>query len=306
MAEKIKIWLKAIRAPFITSTVISGILGSIVAWHSSGAFNWDFFWLTIIGVIFLNMGTNLINDYFDHTSGLDEINRYPTQFSGGSRVIQDKLLKPKEVLIGGIVAFILSALIGIYLNFQTGGNVVLYIGLIGIFLLYFYTASPLRLGYTPIGELITGLCAGPLIVYGSYYVQAQNLALRPLLISIPLGISAGLILFINEFPDYEADKKVGKKNLVILLGKKKAIKLLFLLLGFVFLFIISGIFIGIFPYFSFIILIALPLYLKVIKVAKLNYDKIYELLPANASVIGIHLLIGILLCSSFVLDKLMK
>jgi len=301
---KFRIWLKAIRAPFITSTVISAILGAVIAWYITDQFIWSFFWLTLTGVIFLNIGTNLTNDYFDHKSHLDEINRNPTIFSGGSRVIQDKLLKPKEVQIGGLVAFAVAGVIGIYLNLMTKGNIVLVIGLSGAFLCYFYTAAPLKLGYTPIGELLTGLCAGPFIIYGSFYVQAQELILEPLLISIPLAFSAGLILFINEFPDYEADRKVGKKNIVILLGKKKAVKVYFLLQGFIYILVLSGIISRILPVYSFLVFLTFPLYMRAVKIAGKNYDKITELLPANGSTIAIHLLLGILLCWSFVLDKL--
>lgn len=304
--QRLKIWLKAIRAPFFTATVLSGILGSIIAWHESGSFNWGYFWLTMLGIVFLNTGTNLINDYFDHTSNLDETNKNPTQFSGGSRVIQNNLINPGKIFWVGVIAFALASIIGLYLNYKTSGNMILVIGIVGVFLGYFYTASPLRIGYTPLGEMVTGFCCGPLIIYGSYYVQTQNLSWRPLLASIPIGILVLLILFINEFQDCEADKAIGKRTLVVILGKRKAIKVYYALLGFVYLLVIGGVFTKIFPYFALITLITFPLCLKAIKVAKSNYDKIYELLPANAATIGLHLTIGLLLSGSYILERLVK
>lgn len=302
--QRLKVWIKAIRAPFFTATLSSGILGAIIAWHDSGDFHWGYFFLTLSGVLLLNTGTNLINDYFDHTSHLDEINKHPTPFSGGSRVIQDKLLSPENVFYGGLLSFASAGIIGLYLNYRTSGNVILWIGITGIFLGYFYTAEPLRLGYTPLGEIITGLGCGPLIVYGSYYVQAQTLSWQPFLASIPIGILVGLILFINEFPDYEADKAVGKKTLVVILGKRRASKLYYLVLGGTYLLTCLGVLFKAFPLFALIALLTFPLAYKACKVAMKHFDKVFELLPANAATIALHLTFALLFATGYVLDNL--
>ncbi len=305
MKEKIILWIRAVRAPFYTATLISGILGGILAWYDTNNFIWSYFLLTLLGIIFVQTGTNLSNDYFDHTSNLDEINETPTPFSGGSRVIQDKLIQPKKIFLASIISFGLAAIIGLYLNYKTPGNVILYIGIIGIFFAYFYTASPLRLGYySLLGELIAGISCGPLIVVGTYYVQVRTLSWKPILASIPLGILVSLILYINEFPDYAADKKIGKKNIVILLGKQKAIKLFFMILGMVYLLIIAGVIIKLFSFFALITLITFPIYLNIIKIGRANYNTINELLPVNAATIKLHLIIGCLISISYVLDKL--
>ncbi|MBN2542674.1 prenyltransferase [bacterium] len=304
MPAKLKIWVKALRAPFTAATVISAVLGGIIAWYMTGNLHWGHYLLSCVGIFFANLGVNLGNDYFDHTSKLDDINKTPTPFSGGSRVIQEKLLKPRSILIGALLSFFIALLIGVYLNFQVKGNVVLIIGVAGLFMGYFYTAPPFRFGYTPIGEFVTGLNVGPLIIYGSYYVQAQNLSWIPLLMSIPGFISGALILYINEFQDYEADKAIGKKNMIVLLGKKRAARYLPFILAFIFLWIIVGTILGLYPYFSLITLLTLPLAIKAAMVARKNYDKIEELLPANASVIGLHVGFSILLAVGFILGKL--
>ncbi len=302
--NKIKLWAKAVRAPFFTASVISVILGAVIAWNITSKFHLLNFVLTSIGVILVHAGTNLINDYFDHRSNLDEININHTPFSGGSRVIQDNEITPKAVLIAGLGTFVLAAIIGFYLNSVTTGNVILYIGIIGFFIGYFYTAKPLKLGYTALGELITVIACGPLIVYGSYYVIAQVNAIQPMFASIPIGILVGLILYINEFPDHEADKKVGKKTLVVVLGKAKAIKLFYLFMIFNYVWVIFGVILNILPLFTIVVLLTLPICFKAINVARSNYNKIKELLPANASTIGLHLLFGILFSLGYVLDKL--
>jgi len=303
--NKIKLWAKAVRAPFFTASVISVILGAIIAWNITGEFHLLNFVLTTIGVILIHAGTNLINDYFDHKSNLDEINMNHTPFSGGSRVIQDNEITPKTMLIAGLGTFILAAIIGFYLNVVTSGDVILYIGITGFFIGYFYTAKPLKLGYTAMGEFITFIACGPLVVYGSYYVIAQTHAIQPLFASVPIGILVGLILYINEFQDHEADKEVGKKTLVVVLGKAKAIKLYYVFLIFNYVWVIFGIILGLLPVYTAVIMLTLPLCIKAINVARVNYDKIKELLPANASTIGLHLVFGILLSLGFVLDKLL-
>jgi 1,4-dihydroxy-2-naphthoate polyprenyltransferase len=303
--NKVQLWVKAVRAPFFTASVISVILGGIIAWNITGEFHVLNFILTVLGVVFVHAGTNLVNDYFDHKSNLDEINKDYTPFSGGSRVIQDKELSPKAMFIAGILMFILAGGIGLYLNAITKGNTILYIGIAGFFIGYFYTAKPLKLGYTMLGEFITFLAYGPLIVYGAYYIIAQEHAWIPVLASIPNGLLVGLILYINEFPDHDADKQVGKKTIVVALGKAKAVKLYNFLMIFNYVWVALGIILNFLPLYSLVIIITIPLTVKAIKTANLNYDKIKELLPANAATIGLQTVFGILLSVGYVLDKLL-
>lgn len=298
-----KIWLKAIRIPFATATIIPVVLGSIIAWYDTNKFMWMHFWLVMLGALLIHIGTNLANDYFDHLSGCDKANSNPTPFSGGSRVIQQGLIAPKKILYVSLVVFILGSVIGLFLNYLSGKNVILILGIIGVFLGFFYTAKPLRIGYGNLGELAVGVGFGPLIVMGSYYVQTQDLPFRIFLISIPIGILIAIVLFINEFPDYAADKAVGKRTLVVILGKKRSVILYHSLLTVIYLVIISLVIFKFLPFICLIALLSLPLAFRAFVISKKNFDKIYELLPANASTIGLHSIIGLLLCIGFILDK---
>lgn len=299
-----KIWLRALRAPFFTATVIPVTLGSIVAWYDMNHFMWGRFFLTMLGAVLIHAGTNLANDYFDHLSGCDEANPTPTQFSGGSRVIQEGLIAPRQILHASLASFILGSGIGLYLNYLCGGNVILILGLIGVFLGFFYTARPLQIGYGGFGELAVGVGFGPLMVMGSYYVQAQTLTFKLFLISIPIGILIALVLFINEFPDYFGDKSADKRTLVVILSKEKAVVLYHILLAVVYLSIISLVIFKFLPLICLIVFLSLPLALKAFIVSKNNFAKVNELLPANAATIGLHSLIGLLLSAGFVLDKI--
>lgn len=301
----IKHWLKAIRAPFFTATIIPVSLGSVIAWHDTGNFVWIRFWLTMAGILFIHTGTNLSNDYFDHVSGCDEANFTPTPFSGGSRVIQQGLIAPKKILYVSLASFILGGIIGIYLNALCRGNLVLILGLIGVFLGFFYTAKPFSIGYGSLGELAVGAGFGPLVVMGSYYVQREVLSPRVFFISVPIGILIALVLFINEFPDYSADKSVRKRTLVVTLEKKRAIALYHILLLSVYFIIASLVMFRFLPLMSLIVFLSAPLAVKALAVSGKNFDKIYELLPANALTIGLHSAIGLLLSVGVLLDRVL-
>jgi len=128
----------------------------------------------------------------------------------------------------------ISALMGLYLVFTSGPGVIAF-GLAGAFLAYFYTAPPLRLAARKgLGELSVGLAFGPLATAGTVYALTGGVPLSSFLIGIPIGLLTVLILWINQFPDKEADKATGKHNLIVVLGKEKARwgYLLLLLAGF--------------------------------------------------------------------------
>ena len=299
-----KIWLKAMRVPFFTATVIPVLLGYLLSWHDGSRFVWQRFALTLFGAIFIHAGTNLANDYFDHLTGCDEANPTPTPFSGGSRVIQDCLIRPGEILFASLIFFILGSAIGLYLNYVCGRNVILVLGVIGVFLGFFYSARPFKIGYGGFGELATGVGFGPLMVMGAYYVGAQHLPFRVFLISVPVGILITLVLFINEFPDYIGDKAAKKRTLVVILGKKRAVALYYAFVAAVYAVIAALALIKFLPYSCLIVFFSLPIAVKAFMTVKFNYEKIYELLPANAATIGLHSIMGVLLCAGIVIDKM--
>jgi 1,4-dihydroxy-2-naphthoate octaprenyltransferase len=304
--REIIIWLKAIRAPFFTATIIPIVLGSVIAWSESGGFHWLYFALALIGGLLIHIGVNLSNDYYDHITRNDWNNKTPTPFSGGSRVIQEGLLKPYQVLIGAMLGFASGSAIGLYFNYVLAGNVIFYLGIAGVFLGFFYTALPIKIGYRGygLGELATGLGFGPIMVLGAYYVQTQHLTTIPFLVSVPVGILIALVLYINEFPDYEPDKSVNKRTLPVVLGKESASYLYYILLIGVYIYTIVLVVLQVIPVFTLITLFTLPLAIKAIRVISVHKDKVYELIPANAMTIMTHLTFGICLISGYIINKL--
>ncbi len=298
----ILLWLKAIRAPFFSATSMSAVIAAGLA-YSEGNFNWLYLVAAILIIVGSNCGINLINDYFDHKSGNDAVNKYYNPFSGGSRVIQDNLIKPRKILIAGIVSFVITALIGLYfvmfINFH-----LLWFGLSAILLGYFYTAEPLKFTYRGTGELVVFIKSGPLAVLGTYLLFTGKLSLEAFLIAIPQGLLVALILLINEFPDYEADKAAGKRHLVVRFGRKKSRIVYIILVAAVYLSILIPVALLILPVYLLLTLLTLPFAVQASIVAFKDYNNERAIIPAQAKTILLTLSFGIMLTVGYVLDKL--
>lgn len=296
---QLKTVIKVTRAPFFLSLVCSVFVGAALAWHE-GVFHWWYFLLTLIGIVCVNAGLNMSNDYFDHLYGNDEINRELTPFSGGSRTIQEGILSAKQVLAWSLFFFLISIVIGLYLTL-TRGWVVLWLGVAGVFIAFFTSAPPFRLNYLGhgLGELATFIGSGPLIVVGSYYVQAQRVTWEALWASIPMGLLGAALIWINEFPDYEADKAAGKNTLVVLLGRPRAVWGYVTLLVAVYVVVVVGACLGFFPYAALLVLLTMPLAYKGIRGVVQFHSDTPRLIPTSAATIQLFLANALLLCAGY-------
>jgi len=298
-SQSIGLWVRAMRAPFFTAAIVPVILGASVAYYDSGAFNLLYFILTTFGVVLLHAGGNMANDYFDFKSGADQLNKTPTPFSGGSRVLVDGLLKPGELLAAVILTSSLGLLIGLYLTLKFGA-VLLVLALLGVFGAYAYSAPPLKLAYRGMGEVVVAIVFGPLIVIGSYYVQTGGFTIAPVAASPPIAILIAAVLYINEFPDYAADKLAGKNQLIVIFGPKNAVKGYLLLLTAAYLSIVACAALQVMPAPVLLGLLTLPGGLKAYKILKEHFENLQTLIPANALTIKIHLQTGLLLCLGYI------
>ncbi len=302
--KKLLLFLAEMRAPFFTASVIPVILGASAAWSETGIFSPAVFALTLVAGMCLHAGTNIANDYFDHKSGDDEINvEFVRPFSGGSRMIQKGLLSPREVLVESLVLFAIGGAIGLYLA-VTRGLAILVLGVVGAFCGFFYTAPPFNIAARGIGELTVGLNFGTLMVLGAYYVQTGRFSTAALVASLPVGILIADVLYINEFPDYAADKAVGKTHLVVRLGKERAAWGYLALTLAAYVSILVPVIARAVPPYCLLGLVTLPIAMKAINVAVTNYADSPKLAPANAATIQLHMLTGLLVSAGFVLDRL--
>lgn len=304
LKQKLKNYFIEVRAPFFTASIVPILLGTAIAWTITGSMSWYYFLLTLLGGVFLHAGTNVINDYFDYKSGNDEINKeFVRPFSGGSRMIQLGLLTPSEVFYEAFIFFALGSLIGLYLTW-TRGPIVLILGLIGVFSGFFYTGPPFNLARLGIGETFVGLNFGVLMTLGSFYVQTQFLSWEPVVAAIPVSLLIAAVLWINEFPDYHADRDVGKNTMVVRLGRRSATLGFTMILVATYLSLIMGVVMGVLPPATLIGTASLPLSITAIRYAWAKYFKPFELVPANASTILCHLATGLLIALGYIFDKL--
>ena len=295
---KLKIWFLETRPQFLLLSVILVVYGSSVAFYH-GYFNFSDFLVALIGLVALHIAVNVINDYYDYKSGID-LATQRTPFSGGSGILPSGALKPEEVYRFGILCFIFGLLIGIYFLIVKG-ILLAPIIIIGAISVYFYTTHLAKL---MLGEIFAGLGLGTLPVLGSYFVQTRFYSLQALIASIPPGILTNNLLLLNEFPDYEADKKAGRKNFVIALGKEKAVKLYSALTLLTYAFIAVATILKLMPPTALISFLTVPTALKAIKGAQKYYNDIEKLIPALACNVKVVLGTQLLLALGYVLGKI--
>ncbi|MFW9933119.1 MAG: 1,4-dihydroxy-2-naphthoate octaprenyltransferase [Candidatus Thorarchaeota archaeon] len=306
--SKLKAYFLELRAPFLTASISPVLLGTAIAWALTGIFLIDVFLLTLIAGVCLHIGANVSNDYFDHTTdntGSDDINtEFVRPFTGGSRMIQLGYLSPREVLTEAFVFFGIAGAIGVYLAF-TRGFLILVLGIIGAGSGFFYTAPPFRFVKRGIGEVFIGLNFGVLMTFGSYYVQALDIALEPILASVPTALLIAAVLYINEFPDFIADRDSGKRTIVVRLGRARAAKGYALIIAITFSWIVICVLMQLISYESLLALTLLPIGYVGVRTALKEYDTPNRMVPANAATVLLHLLITLYLTSAYILKGFM-
>jgi len=293
------VWLRELRAPFFTGTLGPIVFGAAYARFLGAQFDATLFAVTLVGGLLTHAGLNMANDYFDHKSGDDDLTR-ATPVSGGSKVIQEGLLAPGQVLAASVACLVLAAGVGLYLVTQLAPSAprlaLLAVGIVGMVFAWFYTAPPLRLGHRRgMGELACTLGFGPVMAFGAYLVQARQFSWPALAAGLPIGLLMGLVLFINEFHDIDADRAVGKRTLVVANGTARSATLLTLTL--VATYLVTGLFIllRVFPPAALITFATAPLAWFAAERARKYHGQTPKLLPANFAVIGLHLVYSTLI-----------
>jgi 1,4-dihydroxy-2-naphthoate polyprenyltransferase len=302
--KQVMIWLRAMRVQFLQASIVPVVLGSALVFRD-GAFAWGLFWVITAAIVAVNIGTNLTNDYFDHMSGADDRNSTPTRFSGGSRVIQEGLISSENIFIAAMISYAVAIILGLYLIFRSDW-VLLFFGIPGIALSFFYTAPPLKLGYRGWGEPLVGILLGPVAVLGSYYVYTRMLSVQAFLLSLPVGFLVMGILYINQFPDAEPDAASGKLHWIARMGRKRAVGGYFLIIGTAYLSILLPVLFDILPVWTLLALLSIPLSFQSSRVLSRSFDRPLELLPAMGLTIGTYLSVGILLFIGLMLDHWMS
>ncbi len=303
-------WLKEFRVLFLIFVALPVVMGSAIAYaYVPDSFNIFYAIIAVVAMMALHAGTVVVNDYFDFKSGTDVLNKERTPYSGGSGLLPEGKLSPMSVLIAGLLSFGLSAVLGIFIVL-TRSPAVLAVGLIGAVIGFFYTAPPFKLAYRGLGETAR-LIATPLMVLGAFVVQVPlsqanfNDYLAPLgavlVSSLPVAFLNTAAMYIFQFPDYDADTAVGKKNLVVRLGRKNATYVFILLSALAYLALFAGILAGVLPYFAALAFVALPLSAFACQGLLKYFDRPQSLVPYMKSASDSYILATIALTLAFLL-----
>jgi 1,4-dihydroxy-2-naphthoate octaprenyltransferase len=296
--NRFRAYLTELRLPFLTVSVLPVILATAIARYETGTWHPMLFWLTLAGAALMHLGSNTINDWFDHRSGNDEANvDFAAPFTGGSRMIQAGTVSPGGVLILSIVLFALAAAIGAYLYTLRGPAIIL-LGITGLMLGILYTEPRAMLAGRGLGELSIFLAFG-LTAVGAYYVQTGHVSALSLLAPLPLAILTTAIIIINEFQDASADEETGKNTLIVRMGKKRGSALYSVVMLLSFVPVIAGAASGLMPKWTLLALLALITAGRAISIVRAAYDDPKGMTPANGLTIVSHLVMGIILILVF-------
>jgi 1,4-dihydroxy-2-naphthoate octaprenyltransferase len=210
----IRIWLMAARPRTLPAAVAPVLVGTALAGFAH-VFHPLRFVAALLSALFIQVGTNLSNDYSDARRGADAEDRL-----GPVRVTAGGLVPPRQVLIATYVSFGLAVLFGIYLIAVAGWELLL-VGAASILAGVAYTGGPRPYGYEGLGEVFVFLFFGIVAVAGSFFVQVERLTWEAFALAVPVGLLASAILVVNNVRDIDSDRRAGKRTLAVRLGRER-------------------------------------------------------------------------------------
>lgn len=291
--------LRSTRLPFLTATLVPVVLGIVIA-ARQGSFDLVSALLTIVGACFVQLGLNVANDVFDSIQGADDANVTPTQFSGGSRVIQYGLVTLRQMAALSTVFYVLAGVVGLGLLAMRGSNALLVIGVVGFIVSLGYTAPPLKFVYRGLGEIAVALGFGPFMLVGAYVVQTRGaLTWEPFAASIPVALLVALILYVNEIPDRRGDAHAGKMTLPVRFSRRAVIAGYNVAAAGAYVALVAGVVLGLLPVPALLMLMTIPLALQVSRGLEPNYDNPYGLMAVMGVNVKLHLMAGLALLAGY-------
>ena len=259
----VRIWVMAARLRTLPAAIAPVLVGTSLA-RTEGTFRAGAFVAALLGAIFIQVGTNLSNDYSDARRGADTEDRL-----GPVRVTAGGLVPPRQVLIATYVTFGLAVVCGAYLVY-VAGPALLAIGAASILAGVLYTGGPRPYGYEGLGEVFVFLFFGIVAVTGSYFVQVESLEWEAFALAVPVGLLAAAILVVNNVRDIDTDRRAGKLTLAMRLGRQRARTLYSLMLLVAYVVLIAVVF----PLSAWVLLpvVTLPLAARLARTVRAHVD----------------------------------
>jgi len=294
-------WVQAVRAPFFTASLVPVCAGAALTLYYGTPAAWAALPLIILCAVIFHAGTNLINDYYDHVRGVDT-----AASLGSSKVIQQGLLQPRELLRAGLLLFGLGALLsGAFILLR--GPVVLVFLACALLGGYLYTGTPLAYKYAALGDLFVFLLMGPLMVVGTSVILTGLWDGRALAASLPIGFLVAAILHANNLRDIEHDRGAGVRTLANTIGLGPAKRLYALLLGAAYLAVTVMLFDGTLPWLAVSVYATFPLAYRNVKTAgRSRTASAGGLATLDIASARLHLAFGLLYIISLLLGSLSK
>ena len=275
MGKRIMIILGPMRLPFLVLPPVCVALGAAAAFWSGIELNLIYLALAFVGALSAHISVNAFNEYYDFNSGLD-FNTRPTPFSGGSGTLPKNPEKAHYALITAWATLAVTFFIGIYFLFIKGVWL-LPLGLIGIIDIVVYTRW---LTKRPLICLIApGLGFGPLMVMGTNFVLSGSYSWTAFMASLVPFFLVSDLLLLNQFPDVEADKGVGRKHLPIVIGRKASVKVYAVFLAGAYMAIILGWLTRVLPPESLVALVTIALSVDIVRGISRHADDMPSLIP---------------------------
>lgn len=289
--------LGPIKLSFLVLGPVCMFLGLAVAVWTNGSVNAWYTVLAFVGGICAHISVNALNEYSDIKSGLD-LRTTRTPFSGGSGALAEDPTKAPYALWTGLISAMITAAIGIFFA-AVYGWIILLIGIVGLFVIFIYTNY---LNKNPFLCLVSpGFGFGTLMVLGTFYVLTGTITWTAVLASfIPFWLVNDLLL-LNQFPDAEADKTVGRRHLPIVYGKKVSAIVFSIFYALAFIFIVMGVILHLTPAWTMLALAALILAIPTAKNVLANAENLPALLPSLAKNVMINLITPVLMGIGFLI-----
>ncbi|HNY78206.1 MAG: 1,4-dihydroxy-2-naphthoate octaprenyltransferase [Sedimentisphaerales bacterium] len=296
------VWVRAVRVFTFTASVVPVLVGAAMAARVDGPVAWWLLPFVVVASVLMHAGTNLINDCFDYLKGIDT-----DDYSyGGSGVIVQKLLTPRQAFIGALVTFAASCGIGL-LFIAVRGWPIFALGVVGLLGGFFYTARPVGYKYFALGDALVFTLMGPLMVIGSHFVLTGSYNHAVLIASLPVGCLVAAILHANNMRDIQHDREAQVRTVANLLGHDRARFEYYGLVGGAYVAALGMIAGGLIGPWGLLVLLTVPLAARNIRrVARSQPQQPESIATLDVQTAQLHLVFGLLFALAILLGELLR
>lgn len=295
------VWLQAVRTFSFPASIVPVVVGTAMAARFERPVAWWLLPFVAVASVLMHAGTNLVNDLFDYLRGVDTNYSY-----GGSRVLVEGLLSPRQAFVGALAMFAASCAIGL-LFIAVRGWPIFALGVIGLLAGFFYTARPVGYKYFALGDALVFVLMGPLMVIGSYFVLTGSYDHAVLIASLPVGCLVAAILAANNMRDIQHDRDAQVRTVASLLGHDRARLEYYGLVGAAYVAVLGMIAGGLVGAWGLLVVVTAPLAVRnVRRVARSQPQQPQTIATLDVQTAQLHLAFGLLFALAILLGAVLR